>query len=110
MGRSVTGNTPVDWAVADYLRSLLGDQISTEGWEIDASRAGDVPLLRVHITMPFDHTLAVIAHLLPHVQGFSAHLARHKDEPGVRISAALMINAVDIVKIMAARLESDNKE
>ncbi len=108
MSHSVVGRTRVDSAVADYLRSLLGDEISTEGWEIDASRAGDVYLLRVHFTTTVSTWPTVFDRLAPHVKGFSAHVGDHKGKPGgLRISAALMINIVEFVKIMAARLESD---
>lgn len=111
MASTIAGRTVVDFAVADYLHELLGDEISVEGWEIDAGSAGTPHGLRVHFTTSTDGTLTVIEKLLPRVQGFSAYIASHKGEPGgVRISAALLIDVVELISRMTGRIEKNTKE
>lgn len=93
MGTTVAGCTVIDANVATYVRSLLGDGMRTEGWELLA-HARNPHLLRVRIVVKSGAFLGVVKKLMPYVRGFTADLMQAPDEdPGsIEINADLMVD------------------
>ena len=93
MSRTVAGRTVADFSVADYVRSIFGDGVRTEGWTLVAN-AGDVHILHVRIIVKPDALLDVITSLLPIVRSFAAVLidSAGPDHGCTEINAALMVD------------------
>lgn len=94
--------TVVDARAADYIRGLLGrDAVRVESWSL-AGQANDLHVMPIVVDTPPSEILGVLEKLLPHVREFNAYL---RDIGMIRIHAALMINVVDMVEILAGRDE-----
>ena len=97
MSKTVTGATRLDGDVAGYVRSICGEGMRTESWELIA-REGQPHKLQVRIVVEPGALLPVIEKLVPHVMYFSAGLIQGGPDSGfVEITAPLLVNVNDVL-------------
>jgi len=95
----MAGATIVDANVADYVRSVCGEGMRTEGWELIA-RAGQPHKLQVRIIVQPGALLPVIEKLIPHVTYFSAGLIQGGPDNGfVEITAPMLVDVRTLLTV-----------